>query len=83
MEGVAKRSKEQMVGRTSQNKTAVFPRAAVAKVGQTVRVEVVDATATPSAARITIVIQETNREYVYFWLMLRFRMIFRVCFEIE
>ena len=22
-------------------------------------------------------------EYVYFWLMLRFRMIFRVCFEIE
>ncbi|MDE5661414.1 MAG: tRNA (N6-isopentenyl adenosine(37)-C2)-methylthiotransferase MiaB [Muribaculaceae bacterium] len=43
VEGVAKRSKEQMVGRTSQNKTAVFPRGE-AKVGQTVRVRVLDAT---------------------------------------
>ncbi len=41
VEGVAKRSKEQMVGRTSQNKTAVFPRADL-KVGQYVRVRVVD-----------------------------------------
>ncbi len=42
VEGVAKRSKEQMVGRTSQNKTAVFPRG-TAKVGDLVTVEVVDA----------------------------------------
>ncbi|MCM1067748.1 MAG: tRNA (N6-isopentenyl adenosine(37)-C2)-methylthiotransferase MiaB [Muribaculaceae bacterium] len=41
VEGVAKRSKEQMVGRTSQNKTAVFARGD-AKVGQTVRVRVLD-----------------------------------------
>ena len=40
VEGVAKRSKEQMVGRTSQNKTAVFPRGN-AKVGETVKVRVV------------------------------------------
>lgn len=39
VEGVAKRSKEQMVGRTSQNKTAVFPRGNV-RVGETVRVKV-------------------------------------------
>ena len=43
VEGVAKRSREQMVGRTSQNKTAVFPRGD-AKVGQTVRVRVLDST---------------------------------------
>ena len=43
VEGVAKRSKEQMVGRTSQNKTAVFPRGN-AKVGDLVTVEVLDAT---------------------------------------
>lgn len=42
VEGVAKRSKEQMVGRTSQNKTAVFARGN-AKVGDLVTVEVVDA----------------------------------------
>lgn len=42
VEGVAKRSKEQMVGRTSQNKTAVFPRGN-ARVGDYVRVRVVDA----------------------------------------
>ncbi len=42
VEGVAKRSKEQMVGRTSQNKTAVFPRG-TAKVCDLVTVEVVDA----------------------------------------
>lgn len=43
VEGVAKRSKEQMVGRTPQNKTVVFPRGD-AKVGQTVKVRVTDAT---------------------------------------
>lgn len=43
VEGVAKRSKEQMVGRTSQNKTAVFPRGN-AKVGELVQVRVLDAT---------------------------------------
>lgn len=42
VEGVAKRSTEQMVGRTSQNKAAVFPRGD-AKVGQTVKVRVLDA----------------------------------------
>ena len=42
VEGVSKRSKEQMVGRTSQNKTAVFPRGN-AKVGDFVRVLVDDA----------------------------------------
>ncbi|MDE6310353.1 MAG: tRNA (N6-isopentenyl adenosine(37)-C2)-methylthiotransferase MiaB [Muribaculaceae bacterium] len=43
VEGVAKRSREQMVGRTSQNKTAVFPRKDGIKVGDTVRVRVLDA----------------------------------------
>ena len=43
VEGVAKRSHEQMVGRTSQNKTAVFPRGN-AKVGTLVRVRVLDST---------------------------------------
>ena len=43
VEGVAKRSKEQMVGRTSQNKTAVFARGN-AKVGETRRVRVLDTT---------------------------------------
>ncbi len=42
VEGVAKRSKDQMVGRTQQNKTVVFPRAD-AKVGSTVRVRILDA----------------------------------------
>ena len=43
VEGVAKRSREQMVGRTQQNKTAVFSRGN-AKVGQLVKVKVIDAT---------------------------------------
>ncbi|MCM1292193.1 MAG: tRNA (N6-isopentenyl adenosine(37)-C2)-methylthiotransferase MiaB [Bacteroides sp.] len=43
VEGVSKRSKEQMVGRTPQNKTVVFPRGDH-KVGQTVKVKVIDAT---------------------------------------
>ncbi len=43
VEGVAKRSKEQMVGRTSQNKTAVFARGD-AKVGEIRRVRVLDTT---------------------------------------
>ncbi len=54
VEGVAKRSREQMVGRTSQNKTAVFPRGN-AKVGQTVRVRVLDST---SATLICELIEE-------------------------
>ena len=41
VEGVAKRSKEQMVGRTQQNKSVVFPRGDV-KVGQTVKVKIID-----------------------------------------
>lgn len=43
IEGVAKRSPEQMVGRTSQNMTVVFPRRDY-KVGQTVKVTVRSAT---------------------------------------
>jgi len=43
VEGVAKRSHEQMVGRTQQNMTVVFPRAGF-KVGQLVTVRVTDAT---------------------------------------
>ena len=42
VEGVAKRSREQMVGRTSQNKTAVFPKGDI-KVGQLVNVRVISA----------------------------------------
>ena len=42
VEGVAKRSREQMVGRTSQNKTAVFPKGDI-KVGQLVNVRVLSA----------------------------------------
>ena len=51
VEGVAKRSADQMVGRTSQNKTAVFPRAE-ARVGQTVTVEVDSATSATLLAHI-------------------------------
>lgn len=40
VEGVSKRSKEQMVGRTQQNKTCVFPRGE-SHVGDTVKVRVV------------------------------------------
>ena len=43
VEGVSKRSKEQFVGRTSQNKTAVFPRGNF-KVGDLIKVRVDDAT---------------------------------------
>ncbi|MDE6802618.1 MAG: tRNA (N6-isopentenyl adenosine(37)-C2)-methylthiotransferase MiaB [Muribaculaceae bacterium] len=42
VEGVSKRSKDQWVGRTSQNKTAVFPRGEF-HVGDLVRVKVKDA----------------------------------------
>ncbi len=42
VEGVSKRSKEQMVGRTQQNKTCVFPRGN-ARIGDFVNVKVVDA----------------------------------------
>lgn len=43
VEGVSKRSKEQMVGRTPQNKTVVFDRGDV-RVGSLVEVEILDAT---------------------------------------
>ena len=43
VEGVSKRSTEQMVGRTSQNKTAVFPRGNC-RVGELVKVRVLDST---------------------------------------
>ncbi len=43
VEGVSKRSNQQMVGRTSQNKTCVLPRGEV-RVGDTVKVRVTDAT---------------------------------------
>ncbi len=51
IEGVAKRSKEQMVGRTSQNKTAVFARGN-ARVGDIVTVEVEDATSATLLCKI-------------------------------
>lgn len=43
VEGVSKRSKEQMVGRTDTNKTVVFPRRD-ARIGDTVRVRIGDST---------------------------------------
>lgn len=43
VEGVSRRSTEQWVGRTSQNKTCVFPRGEF-RTGDTVRVRVVDST---------------------------------------
>lgn len=43
VEGVSKRSADQFVGRTSQNKTAVFPRGEY-RVGDTIRVRVKDST---------------------------------------
>lgn len=42
VEGPSKRSKEQLVGRTSQNKAVVFPRGEH-KIGDLVRVKVIDA----------------------------------------
>lgn len=44
VEGVARKSKEQMVGRTSQNKTCVFPRREGVRVGDLIEVTVDDAT---------------------------------------
>lgn len=41
VEGVSKRSKEQMVGRNQHNKTCVFPRGTF-RIGDTVKVKVVD-----------------------------------------
>lgn len=43
VEGVSKRSKEEMVGRTPQNRTVVFARNG-AKVGDVVRVRIIEAT---------------------------------------
>ena len=42
VEGFSKRSREHMMGRTQQNKAAVFPRGTV-KVGDFVKVRVTDA----------------------------------------
>ena len=44
IEGVSKRSKEQWVGRTGQNKTVVFTRQPDTRVGDTVNVTIIDAT---------------------------------------
>lgn len=43
VEGVSKRSTDRFVGRTSQNKTAVFPRGNY-RVGDLVKVRVTDST---------------------------------------
>ncbi len=51
VEGVAKRSREQMVGRTQQNKTVVFPRGDF-RVGQLARLRVTDATSATLIAEI-------------------------------
>ena len=51
VEGVSKRSKEQMVGRTPQNKTVVFPRGNF-RVGQTAKVRVTDATSATLIAEL-------------------------------
>lgn len=51
VEGVSRRSREQMVGRTPQNKTVVFPRNGF-RVGQIARVRVTDATSATLIAEI-------------------------------
>lgn len=51
VEGVAKRSREQMVGRTQQNKTVVFPRGTF-RVGDLARVRVVDASSATLIAEL-------------------------------
>jgi tRNA-2-methylthio-N6-dimethylallyladenosine synthase len=54
IEGVSKRSTAQMVGRTGQNKTCVFPRGN-SRPGDTVRVRVTDAS---SATLICELVEE-------------------------
>ena len=51
VEGVSKRSTEQMVGRTSQNKTAVFPRGNL-RAGDLARIRVVSATSATLTAEL-------------------------------
>lgn len=51
VEGVAKRSREQMVGRTPQNKTVVFPRGTF-KVGEIAKVRVTGASSATLIAEI-------------------------------
>ena len=51
VEGVAKRDKNQMVGRTPQNKTVVFPRGEF-RVGDIARVRVTDATSATLIAEL-------------------------------
>lgn len=52
VEGISKRSTEQMVGRTSQNKTVVFPRGG-ARVGDTVRVTITDSSSATLIGNLT------------------------------
>lgn len=51
VEGVSKRSRDQWVGRTVQNKTAVFPRGDY-RVGDTVRIRVTDASSATLIAEL-------------------------------
>ena len=51
VEGVSKRSREQWVGRTEQNKTAVFPRGNY-RVGDTVKIRVIDASSATLIAEL-------------------------------
>lgn len=51
VEGMSKRSREQFVGRTPQNKTVVFPRGNY-RVGDTVRVKVIDSSSATLIAEL-------------------------------
>ena len=52
VEGASKRSANQRVGRTSQNKTCVFDASPEARVGATVKVKVIDATSATLICKI-------------------------------
>lgn len=51
VEGVSKRSKEQLVGRNQQNKTVVFPRGSF-RIGDLVRVRVIDSSSATLIAEV-------------------------------
>ncbi len=51
VEGMSKRSREQFVGRTAQNKTVVFPRGDY-RVGDTVKVKVIDSSSATLIAEL-------------------------------
>lgn len=51
VEGMSKRSREQFVGRTPQNKTVVFPRGDY-RVGDTVKVKVIDSSSATLIAEL-------------------------------